>query len=78
MVRRELYRLFAWITEKLCRHSYVVDSSNLTNQSSFIMPSGEAVWLLAALSYPLSQRDGGVKAEAAPAVRSSLDADGLL
>jgi len=42
------------------------------------MPSGEAVRLLAALGYPLSQRDGGVKAEAASAVRSSLDADGLL
>ena len=42
------------------------------------MPSGETVWLLAALSYPLSQWDGGVKAEAAPAVRSSLDADSTL
>ena len=77
MVRRELYRLLAWITN-LCRHSYVVDSSNLTIQSSLIMPSGETVWLLAALSYLLSQRDVGVKAEAAPAVRSSLDADSLL
>ena len=73
MVRRELYCLFAWITKE-CQHSYIVDSSNLAIQSSFKMPSGETVWLLAALSYPLSQRDGGVKAEAASAVRSSLDA----
>ena len=59
---------------EMCQHSYIVDSSNLTIQSSFKMPSGETVWLLAALSYPLSQRDGGVKVKAASAVRSSLDA----
>ena len=30
MVRfREPYPLFAWITQILCRHSYIVDGSNL-------------------------------------------------
>ena len=43
-----------------------------------MMPSDVNTELFTALNYPPSQRVVRVKAEAAPAVRSSLDADRLL
>ena len=77
MVRRERYCLTSWITF-LCHHSMVVDRSNLEKpkllQDAFRCKYG----CFAALDYPLSQRAGNVKAEAASAVRSSLDIAGTL
>ena len=77
MVRRERYRLTSWITF-LCHHSIFVDRSNLEKpkllQDAFRCKYG----CLAALGYLLSQRAGNVKAEAASAVRSSLDVAGTL
>ena len=72
MVRRERYCLTSWITF-LCHHSMAVVRSNLEKpkllQDAFQCKYG----CFAALDYPLSQRAGNVKAEAASAVRSSLD-----
>ena len=77
MVRRERYRLTSWIT-LLCHHRFLVDRSNLETpkllQDAFRCKYG----CFAALDYPLSQRAGNVKAEAASAVRSSLDIAGTL
>ena len=77
MVRRERYRLTSWIT-LLCHHRFIVDRSNLEKpkllQDAFRYKYG----CFAALGYLLSQRAGNVKAEAASAVRSSLDIAGAL
>ena len=60
----------------LCRHSYIVDGSNLKMAEA---PSGylpvKTFGCLAALDYPLSRRAGNVKAVSRAAVRSSLNAD---
>ena len=74
MVRRELYRLEAWITVFGADIVRSVDSSNLTFsellQDTFRCEHSAA---MQPFPHPPSQRSGGVKAAAAPAVQSSLD-----
>ena len=77
MVRRERYRLKLWITF-LCHHSCIVDRSNLEKPKLLQDALRCKYGCVAALDYPLSQRAGNVKAEAASAVRSSLDIVGTL
>ena len=77
MVRRERYRLKSWITF-LCHHSIFVDRSNLEKPKLFQDAFRCKYGCFAALGYLLSQRAGNVKAEAASAVRNSLDVAGTL